>query len=149
MKRFVAVLAAGTALSSLGFAGAAQATAQTTGTTAGTTTTATTTCADGPVGALRSQVCVTIDGTGVTAGGYTSPTRSDWTAQSASYTLTLGVVGGASLGTDTGSGILPPGGRGFGYLAATAPCGSTVTATLTTTTWGYGATATVTAPVTC
>ncbi|WP_380278084.1 hypothetical protein [Kitasatospora purpeofusca] len=148
MKRFAALLAAGTALSSLGVAGATQATAQTTGTTATTAVASTSTCADGFYGVLQNRVCITVDGTGVTAGGYTTPTPG-WTAQTASYTLTLGVVGGASLGTDTGSGILPPGGRGFGYLAATAPCGSTVTATLLTTTWGYGATATVTAPVTC
>ncbi|MER5349485.1 hypothetical protein ABT093_04015 [Kitasatospora sp. NPDC002551] len=148
MNRFSAILAAATALSSLGVAGAAQATAQTTGTTATTAAAATSTCANGFAGVLQNRVCVTVDGAGVTAGGYTTPTPG-WTAQDASYSLTLGVVGGASLGTDSGTGILPPGGRGFGYLAATAPCGSTVTATLVTTTWGYGATATVTAPVTC
>ncbi|GAA1388381.1 hypothetical protein GCM10009639_14810 [Kitasatospora putterlickiae] len=148
MKRFAAVLATGATLSSLGVVGATEATARTTGTAATTTAASTSTCANGFAGVLQNRVCITVDGTTVTAGGYTTPTTT-WTAQDASYTLTLGVVGGASLGTDTGSGILPPGGRGFGYLAATAPCGSTVTATLLTTTWGFGATATVTAPVTC
>ncbi|MFJ5116807.1 MULTISPECIES: hypothetical protein [unclassified Kitasatospora] len=147
MKRFVAVLAVGAALSGLGVAGAAQATAQTTGTVA---TPSATTCAYGPVGIVRNQVCVTVDGGLVSAAGYSTPARSDWIPQSVSYSLNLGITGGVPLETENLTGIVPRGGLAVGYVASTVPCGSSVTATLQTVRQGWPpATATVTVPVTC
>ncbi|MET9403616.1 hypothetical protein [Kitasatospora sp. NPDC002965] len=145
MKRFTAILASAAALSALGAVSATEATAQ-----VSTATTATKTCVYGFEGILRTQLCATVDGDQVWLSGYATPVAISWTPQTVSFDLTAGVVGGASLGTDTPNVVIPVGGRPVGYVAGTAPCGSTVTGTFSVTKWGWPpSTATVSVPVPC
>ncbi|WP_327674775.1 hypothetical protein [Kitasatospora sp. NBC_00458] len=145
MKRFASVLAGAATLSALGAVGATEATAQTAG-----ATTSTRTCVTGFEGILRTELCATVDGGQVWLTGYATPVAISWTPQTVSFNLSASVVGGASLGTDAPSVIIPVGGRPVGYVAGTAPCGSTVTGTFSVTNWGWPpSTATVSVPVTC
>ncbi|MDY0815069.1 hypothetical protein [Kitasatospora purpeofusca] len=133
MKRFVAVLAAGAALSGLGVAGAGQAAA-----------TPTTTCGYG----VGAQVCLTIDGRLASATGWASSTGG--AAQFASFTLELRTTGGASLEREDLGAVVPAGGITVGPVASTVPCGTGLTATLTTTRTGRPTvTATVSVPAVC
>ncbi|WP_406088799.1 hypothetical protein [Kitasatospora purpeofusca] len=135
MKRFVAVLAAGAALSGLGMAGAGQAAA---------TPTATTTCGYG----VGAKVCLTIDGRLASATGFA--TSAGGPAQFASFELELRTTGGLSLEREDLGSVVPPAGITVGPVASTVPCGTGVTATFTTTRTGRPtATATVTVPAVC
>ncbi|WP_030395047.1 MULTISPECIES: hypothetical protein [Kitasatospora] len=135
MKRFVAVLAAGAALSGLGIAGAGQAAATPTGTT---------TCGYG----VGAQVCLTIDGRLASATGWVSSTGGP--AQLASFELELRTTGGAILERENLGAVVPAGGITVGPVASTVPCGTGVTATFTTTRAGRPTvTATVTVPAVC
>ncbi|WP_405006538.1 hypothetical protein OHV13_22735 [Kitasatospora purpeofusca] len=135
MKRFVAVLAAGAALSGLGVAGAGQAAATPTGTT---------TCGYG----VGAQVCLTIDGRLASATGRASSTGGP--AQFASFELELRTTGGAILEREDLGAVVPAGGITVGPVASTVPCGTGITATFTTTRAGRPpATATVTVPAVC
>ncbi len=135
MKRFVAVLAVGAALSGLGIAGATQATARPTGTT---------TCGYG----IGAQVCLTIDGRLASATGLASSAGGP--AQFASFELELRTTGGLSLERENLGAVVPPGGITVGPVASTVPCGTGITAAFTITRTGRPAvTATVTVPAVC
>ncbi|MFB8239003.1 hypothetical protein ACFC58_20895 [Kitasatospora purpeofusca] len=134
MKRFVAVLAAGAALSGLGIAGAGQAAARPTGTT---------TCGYG----VGAQVCLTIDGRLASATGWVSSAGGP--AQFASFELELRTTGTILERENLGA-VVPSGGITVGPVASTVPCGTAVTATFTTTRAGRPTvTATVTVPAVC
>ncbi|MEK2491881.1 hypothetical protein WN990_20215 [Kitasatospora purpeofusca] len=135
MKRFVAVLAAGAALSGLGIAGAGQAAATPTGTT---------TCGYG----VGAQVCLTIDGRLASATGFA--TSAGGPAQYASFRLELGTTGGPGLEREDLGAVVPAGGITVGPVASTVPCGTGVTAAFTVTRAGRPpVTATVAVPAVC
>ncbi|MFF7590752.1 hypothetical protein ACFZCK_25035 [Kitasatospora purpeofusca] len=135
MKRFVAVLAAGAALSGLGIAGAAEAAARPTGTT---------TCGYG----VGARVCLTIDGRLASATGFASSAAGP--AQFASFRLELGTAAGGSLEREDLGAVVPAGGITVGPVASTVPCGTGITATFTVTRAGRTpVTAAVTVPAVC
>ncbi|MFJ4669438.1 hypothetical protein [Kitasatospora purpeofusca] len=132
MKRFVAVLAAGAALSGLGIAGAA---ARPTGTT---------TCGYG----VGAKVCLTIDGRLASATGFASSAAGP--AQFASFRLELGTTAGGSLEREDLGAVVPAGGITVGPVASTVPCGTGITATFAVTRAGRTpVTAAVTVPAVC
>ncbi|MED7951484.1 hypothetical protein [Streptomyces sp. BE303] len=96
-----------------------------------------------------NSVCVTVDGTSVSVYG-SSAQLIPGPGRSFLYTVSLAVVGGAGLGTRSGSTYL---GAGTGYVSgpkAEAPCGSTVRASFSLTDFGTPPPAsTVDVPVTC
>ncbi|MFJ8434150.1 hypothetical protein ACIQ9P_22895 [Kitasatospora sp. NPDC094019] len=135
MKRFVAILAAGAALSGLGITGATQAAARPTGTT---------TCGYG----VGAKVCLTIEGRLASATGWAS--SAGGSAQFASFELELRTTAGASLEREDLGAVVPPAGITVGPVASTVPCGTGLTATFTTTRAGRPpVTATVTVPAVC
>ncbi|MFD8697631.1 hypothetical protein [Kitasatospora purpeofusca] len=135
MKRFVAALAAGAALSGLGIAGAGQAAATPTGTT---------TCGYG----VGAQVCLTVNGRLASATGFA--TSAGGPAQFASFRLELGTTAGGSLEREDLGAVVPTGGITVGPVASTVPCGTGITAAFTVTRAGRApATATVTVPAAC
>ncbi|MFF8771947.1 hypothetical protein [Kitasatospora sp. NPDC015120] len=139
MKRHVAVLVAGAALAGLGVAGAGQAAARTTGTT---------TCAWGPLGFVRNQVCLTVNGSLASATGFSA--GSGGVPRPVSYTLETLITDGGVLEREDVTATVPVGGLTVGPVASNVPCGSSVTAVFRVTTPGRPPlTATVTAPVTC
>ncbi|MFB7476947.1 hypothetical protein [Kitasatospora sp. NPDC056184] len=146
MKRFLAVLTAGAALSGLGVAGAGQAAAQATG-TARVTTPSTTTCAWGPPGFVSNQVCLTISGSLASATGYSvnfGPSRF------VSYSLATRITDGILLEREDVAANVTSRGLKVGPAAGNVPCGSSVTATFETAMGSLPRlTATVTAPVVC
>ncbi|MFF2348497.1 hypothetical protein ACFVVL_01830 [Kitasatospora sp. NPDC058115] len=149
MKRHVALLVAGAVVAGLGLAGAGQAAARTTGTTTGTTTTTTTTtCAWGPLGLVRNQVCLTVNGSLASATGYSA--TSGGVPRPVSYNLETRAADGFVLEREDVTATVPAGGLTVGPVASNVPCGSGVTAVFRVTTPGWPPlTATVTAPVTC
>ncbi|MER7705583.1 hypothetical protein ABTX81_22165 [Kitasatospora sp. NPDC097605] len=135
MKRLVAVLAAGAALSGLGVAGATQATARTTGTT---------TCGYG----VGTSVCLTVDGRLASATGWVGSAGGP--PQMAGFELELRTTTGSSLEREDLGAVVGAGGITVGPVAATVPCGVGITATFTTTRQGRPTvSATVTVPPVC
>ncbi|MFJ3794189.1 hypothetical protein [Kitasatospora sp. NPDC090091] len=118
---------------------------------AATASAATTTC--GPSVQMisrRNTVCVTVDGDSVRVYGTSTQLFPGSRGRSFIYDISATVVGGASLGRETGSVYL---GSGTGYVngpSAVAPCGSTVRASFSLTDFGTPPpTSVVEVPVTC
>ncbi|WP_395298290.1 hypothetical protein ACF9IK_36145 [Kitasatospora hibisci] len=119
--------------------------------TAAAATAATTTC--GPSVQMinrRNTVCVTVDRESVRVYGTSAQLFAGSRGGSFIYDVSASVVGGASLGRETGSVYL---GTGTGYVngpSAVAPCGSTVRASFSLTDFGTPPpTSVVEVPVTC
>ncbi|WP_380284420.1 hypothetical protein [Kitasatospora purpeofusca] len=141
MKRFVAFLAVGAALSGLGVAGATQATARPSGTT---TISSTTTCGYG----IGTQVCLTLNGRVASATGWVGSAGGP--PQMASFVLDLGTTAGHSLDRENLGAVVGSKGITVGPIVSTVPCGVGIIATFTTTRTGQPvASATVTVPAVC
>ncbi|GAA1385442.1 hypothetical protein GCM10009639_08040 [Kitasatospora putterlickiae] len=135
MKRFVAVLAAGAALSGLGVAGATQAAARPTGTT---------TCGYG----VGTSVCLTIDGRLASATGWVGPVGGR--PQMAEFELELRTTSGSGLEREDLGAVVGSSGITVGPVASTVPCGVGIIATFTTVRIGWPTvSATVTVPAVC
>ncbi|WP_238860005.1 hypothetical protein [Kitasatospora sp. A2-31] len=97
-----------------------------------------------------NTVCVTVDGTSVRVHGASTQLFTGTSGRSFIYDVSASVVGGESLGRETGSVYL---GAGTGYVSgprAVAPCGSTVRASFSLTDFGTPPPASVVeVPVTC
>ncbi|MFD0352108.1 hypothetical protein ACFQ0M_50135 [Kitasatospora aburaviensis] len=98
----------------------------------------------------RNTVCVTVDGDSVRVFGTSAQLFAGSRGRSFIYDVSASVVGGASLGRETGSVYL---GTGTGYVngpSAVAPCGSTVRASFSLSDFGTPPPASVVeVPVTC
>ncbi|MFF7458335.1 hypothetical protein [Kitasatospora sp. NPDC008115] len=141
MKRLVAVLAAGAALSGLGVAGATQAAARPSG---ATTIPSTTTCGYG----VGTQVCLTTDGRLASATGWVGPAGGP--PQTADFELELRTTDGGILEREDLGAVVSSSGITVGPVASTVPCGVGITATFTTTRPGRPTvSATVTVPAVC
>ncbi|MFI9330130.1 hypothetical protein ACIGZJ_21590 [Kitasatospora sp. NPDC052868] len=145
MNRLLAILA-GTAV--LTAVGAAQATARPASETASSIPTRT--CVSGYQGILLTELCADVDGDLITLTGHAAPASITWTERAVPFRLSASVAGGAELGTDTPSAVIPRGGRWVGRVSGAVPCGSTVEGTFLVTQWGWPpSTATISVPVPC